>query len=180
MDPDSTGSGAVRLNLNSRAYEAIRLGLTPWDLSFELEYSPDVNDPNADIDGIKGMDGRDGRDGNDGRAYWDPASPWIWPPDPYDPDPVDPRIDVNDYRGLDGLRGGDGASVYGAVMYFDANSSPVLSNITIENCAAIAGDAGSGGQGQRGRDGQDARRSGRPGRPGRRHGHKRRGRWARR
>ncbi|GAH59175.1 unnamed protein product, partial [marine sediment metagenome] len=156
--PVNGGSGALRTSLYGFGYEPIGLYdelfvFEPWDLSFELLFSPlDMNDPNLPIDGPKGRDGVDGADGLMGRALWN-GDPFFPLPDPCDP---------NGYRGADGYSGGTGGDVLGGAMYFDANSSPLISYVRIINCGAIGGDGGFGGQGQNGRNGQN----GQDGQPG--------------
>ncbi len=100
---------------------------------------PDPDDPNAAAeavaDGFTGADGEPGAPGEPGAAGAD---------------------------GMAGLPGGDGGVAYGGAMYFDADSSPIILNCKIINCAAIGGDGGYGGAGQSGQDGQ----GGQPGQEG--------------
>ncbi|NIP53816.1 MAG: hypothetical protein GWN67_16535, partial [Phycisphaerae bacterium] len=95
-------------------------------------------EPDLPIDGFDGLDGLDGLPGIPG---------------------------PNGIPGANGFDGGNGGDAYGGAMYFDANSRPLLTNITIINCRALGGYAGYGGQGQDGGDGGDGQ-IGQDGQPG--------------
>ncbi len=92
------------------------------------EPEADPNDPNAVVDGIDGVNGSDGVAGPNGADGAD---------------------------GADGFDGGSGGHAWGGALYFDANCSPILLNITIRDSNAIGGNAGRGGDGQDGQDGQN-------------------------
>ena len=58
-------------------------------------------------------------------------------------------------NGVDGYTGGKGGDGLGGALYFDANSAPLILNVTIRNCQAIGGNGGAGGDGQAGGAGQN-------------------------
>ncbi|MHC4737138.1 MAG: DUF7901 domain-containing protein, partial [Planctomycetota bacterium] len=123
-DLEPNTAGAVRISLLDSTFEAVDTNGVPPLMDFAFELI--YAEPNLPIDGNDGQNGL-------------PGIPGI-------PGP-------NGIPGANGFDGGLGGDAYGGAMYFDFNSTPLITNVTIINSQALGGYAGYGGQAQDGQDG---------------------------